>query len=229
MRRVCEEVELAACSDLAVLITGETGTGKEVVARAIHVRSTRADRPLIYVNCAALPESVAESELFGHVRGAFTGAFENRAGKFEVADRGTLFLDEIGELPLSIQAKLLRTLQTGEIQRVATDSVLRVDVRIIAATNRDLPTEIENGRFRPDLFHRLSVFPIHVPPLRDRRDDILLLAGFFLDEARIRLGLRAALRALPRSDRSRRWARIRVARSEAAQVRRPRVAEAGHR
>jgi anaerobic nitric oxide reductase transcription regulator len=189
MRDVCREAELAAHSDLTALITGETGTGKEVVARTIHSRSARADRPLIYVNCAALPESVAESELFGHARGAFTGAIENRAGKFEVADRGTLFLDEIGELPLSIQAKLLRALQTGEIQRVGTDQVLRVDVRIVAATNRDLAAEVTAGRFRPDLFHRISVYPIHVPPLRERSEDILLLAGFFLDEARIRLGL----------------------------------------
>ncbi len=189
MRGVVQEVEIAARSDLAVLITGETGVGKEVVARAIHTGSPRADRPLIYVNCAALPESIAESELFGHVRGSFTGALDNRAGKFEVADKGTLFLDEIGELPLSIQAKLLRALQTGEIQRVGADQILRVDVRIIAATNRDLPAEVAAGRFRADLFHRLSVYPIEVPPLRDRRDDILLLAGFFLDEARIRLGL----------------------------------------
>ena len=189
MRAVVQEAELAARSDLAVLITGETGVGKEVVARAIHAGSERAERPLIYVNCAALPEAIAESELFGHVRGAFTGADDNRAGKFEVADRGTLFLDEIGELPLSIQAKLLRALQTGEIQRVGADRALHVDVRIIAATNRDLPAEVAAGRFRADLFHRLSVYPIAVPPLRERRDDILLLAGFFLDEARIRLGL----------------------------------------
>ncbi|MCX5745655.1 MAG: nitric oxide reductase transcriptional regulator NorR [Proteobacteria bacterium] len=184
-----DEVSLAGRSDLAVLITGETGVGKEVVARAIHAASARSDRPLIYVNCAALPESIAESELFGHVRGAFTGATEHRAGKFEVADGGSLFLDENGELPLSIQPKLLRALQSGEIQRVGSDKLLRVDVRIIAATNRDLPVEVALGRFRADLFHRLSVYPIRVPALRDHRDDISLLAGFFLDEARMRLGL----------------------------------------
>ncbi len=186
---VRDEVSLAGRSDLAVLITGETGVGKEVVARAMHAASMRSAQPLIYVNCAALPESIAESELFGHVRGAFTGATEHRSGKFEVADGGTLFLDEIGELPLSIQPKLLRALQSGEIQRVGSDKLLRVDVRIIAATNRDLPGEVAVGRFRADLYHRLSVYPIRVPALREHRDDIGLLAGFFLDEARLRLGL----------------------------------------
>jgi anaerobic nitric oxide reductase transcription regulator len=184
-----DEVSLAGRSDLAVLITGETGVGKEVVARAIHAASMRSAQPLIYINCAALPESIAESELFGHVRGAFTGATEHRSGKFEVADGGTLFLDEIGELPLSIQPKLLRALQSGEIQRVGSDKLLHVNVRIIAATNRDLPGEVGVGRFRADLFHRLSVYPIRVPALREHRDDISLLAGFFLDEARLRLGL----------------------------------------
>ncbi len=183
------EVALAGHSDLAVLITGETGVGKEVVARAIHAASARSDKPIIYVNCAALPESIAESELFGHIRGAFTGATEHRPGKFEVADGATLFLDEIGELPLSIQPKLLRALQSGEIQRVGSDKLMRVDVRIIAATNRELPAEVLAGRFRADLFHRLSVYPIRVQPLRERRDDISLLAGFFLDEARMRIGL----------------------------------------
>ncbi len=191
MRAVVHEAEIAARSDLTVLITGETGTGKEVVARSIHAHGERAARPLIYVNCAALPESIAESELFGHVKGAFTGAIEHRAGKFEVADHGTLFLDEIGELPLAVQPKLLRALQTGEIQRVGADRVARVDVRIIAATNRDLPAEVRAGRFRADLYHRLSVYPIAIPALRDRREDILLLAGLFLDDARIRLGLGA--------------------------------------
>ncbi|MBL0216181.1 MAG: nitric oxide reductase transcriptional regulator NorR [Myxococcales bacterium] len=189
MASVRDEVSLAGRSDLAVLITGETGAGKEVVARAIHTASPRSEQPLIYVNCAALPESIAESELFGHLRGAFTGASEHRSGKFEVADGGTLFLDEIGELPLSIQPKLLRALQSGEIQRVGSDKLLRVDVRIVAATNRDLPTEVAAGRFRADLYHRLSVYPIRVPSLRERADDISLLAGFFLNEARLRLGL----------------------------------------
>ena len=184
-----DEVSLAGRSDLAVLITGETGVGKEVVARAIHAASPRCAQPLIYVNCAALPESIAESELFGHLKGAFTGATEHRAGKFEVADGGTLFLDEIGELPLSIQPKLLRALQSGEIQRVGSDKLIRVDVRIIAATNRELPVEVAAGRFRADLYHRLSVYPIYVPPLRERRDDISLLTGYFFNDARLRLGL----------------------------------------
>ncbi|MBK9035781.1 MAG: nitric oxide reductase transcriptional regulator NorR [Myxococcales bacterium] len=189
MRALRDDVAMSARTDLAVLISGETGVGKEVVARAIHAAGGRRDRPLIYVNCAALPESIAESELFGHVRGAFTGAIETRAGKFEVADGGTLFLDEIGELPLALQAKLLRAVQSGEIQRVGADHPIHVDVRLMAATNRDLPTEVAAGRFRSDLFHRLSVLPIAVPPLRDRADDVAILAGFFLDESRRRLGL----------------------------------------
>ncbi len=189
IRRVREEIELVAPSDFAVLITGETGVGKELVARSLHEQSRRRDEALIYVNCAALPETVVESELFGHLRGAFTGATADRAGKFEVADRGTLFLDEIGELPLSVQPKLLRALQEGEIQRVGSDEVLRVDVRVVAATNRDLRREVEAGRFRQDLFHRLEMYPIHVPPLRERRADIPMLAGFFLDLYRRRLGL----------------------------------------
>ncbi len=188
-RTLRDEIALSARTDLAVLISGETGVGKELVARSIHDGSARADRPLIHVNCAALPESIAESELFGHVRGAFTGAVDHRAGKFEVADGGTLFLDEIGELPLSLQPKLLRALQSGEIQRVGADRTLLVNVRIVAATNRDLAVEVAAGRFRADLYHRLSVYPIVVPPLRARGDDIAILAGYFLDEARIRLGL----------------------------------------
>jgi anaerobic nitric oxide reductase transcription regulator len=179
---------MVAGSDLAVLITGETGVGKELVARHIHTLSARADEALIQVNCAALPESIAESELFGHVAGAFTGATRDRAGKFEIADGGTLFLDEIGELPLTVQPKLLRVLQQGEIQRIGSDRVHRVNVRVIAATNRNLEHEVERGRFRADLFHRLSVFPLHVPALRERREDILLLATHFVDVARRRLG-----------------------------------------
>ncbi|HEU4732150.1 MAG TPA: nitric oxide reductase transcriptional regulator NorR, partial [Kofleriaceae bacterium] len=189
MERIRHEIALLAGSDLTALITGETGVGKELVASSIHAQSQRRDHALIHVNCAALPEALAESELFGHVRGAFTGASDHRAGKFEVADGGTLLLDEIGELPLSIQPKLLRALQSGEVQRVGSDRMLRCDVRVIAATNRDLAEEVRAGRFRADLFHRVSVYPLHVPPLRERREDIPLLCGYFLDTARARLGL----------------------------------------
>ena len=187
--RVRHEIELLARSELSALITGETGVGKELVAHAIHAKSARSEKPMVHVNCAALPESLAESELFGHVRGAFTGAVDHRAGKFEVADGGTLFLDEIGELPLSIQPKLLRALQSGEVQRIGSDRLLRVDVRVIAATNRDLWEEVRAGRFRADLLYRLGVFPLHVPPLREHRDDIPVLCGHFLDLARERLGV----------------------------------------
>ena len=189
IQRVREEIELVAQSNFGVLITGETGVGKELVAQSIHHSSSRRNEPLIYINCAALPEAIVESELFGHIRGAFTGANADRAGKFEVADKGTLFLDEVGELPLSVQPKLLRALQQGEIQRVGSDQTLRVDVRVVAATNRDLPREVEAGRFRSDLFHRLNMYPLRVPPLRERRSDIPLLAGFFLDRHRRRFGL----------------------------------------
>ncbi len=189
IRRLLESVELVARSGFPVLITGETGVGKELVVRHIHSSSSRREEPLIHVNCAALPEAVAESELFGHVAGAFTGAVRDRAGKFEIADGGTLFLDEVGELPLPLQPKLLRALQQGEIQRVGSDRPHRVDTRVIAATNRDLEAEVAAGRFRADLFHRLAVFPIRVPSLRERREDIPLLAAHFLDGARRRLGL----------------------------------------
>ena len=183
------EIAVVAASDLPVLVTGETGVGKELVARHVHSGSRRKDEALIHVNCAALPESIAESELFGHVEGAFTGAVRDRAGKFEVADGGSLFLDEVGELPLSLQPKLLRALQQGEIQRIGSDRPHRVDVRVIAATNRDLTAEVARGRFRADLYHRLAVYPIRVPALRERREDIPILATHFADSARRRLGL----------------------------------------
>jgi len=189
MQRLRQDIDLVARSDFTVLITGETGTGKELVARAVHAASERKSEPMLYVNCAALPESLADSELFGHVRGAFTGASTDRPGKFEVASGGTLFLDEIGELPLSVQPKLLRAIQQGEIQRVGSDKPIRADVRLVVATNRDLEQEVKAGKFRADLFHRLNVYPLRVPPLRARIDDIPLLAGYFCDVTRRRLGL----------------------------------------
>ena len=189
LHRLLEETAMVAASDLTVLVTGETGVGKERIAHQIHELSPRRDEALIHVNCAALPETIAESELFGHVAGAFTGAVRDRAGKFEVADGGTLFLDEVGELPLTLQPKLLRALQSGEIQRVGSDRVHLVRVRVVAATNRDLEREVERGRFRADLYHRLAVFPLRVPPLRERREDVPLLAAHFADAARRRLGL----------------------------------------
>jgi anaerobic nitric oxide reductase transcription regulator len=183
------EIDLVAPSDLTVLITGETGVGKELVARQLHSHSGRVDKPMISVNCAALPENLVESELFGHVKGAFSGAVENRLGKFEMASGGTLFLDEIGELPLSVQAKLLRVLQGGDLQRVGSDRSHVVDIRLLTATNRDLAEEVRAGRFRADLYHRLTVYPLRVPPLRERKDDILLLAGAFAEENRWRTAL----------------------------------------
>ena len=190
-KALLEEIRLVANSDLSVLITGETGVGKELVAQSIHRHSMRSGKPMISLNCAALPETLVESELFGHVRGAFSGAVNERRGKFELADGGSLFLDEVGELPLAVQAKLLRVLQSGQLQRVGSDREHRVDVRLIAATNRDLAEEVRAGRFRADLYHRLSVYPLRVPPLRERGRDILLLAGYFLEENRPRLGLRS--------------------------------------
>jgi anaerobic nitric oxide reductase transcription regulator len=186
------EIALVAASDLAVLITGETGVGKELVAHHVHAASSRADEAMIHVNCAALPLAIAESELFGHVAGSFTGAAHDRAGKFEVADGGTLFLDEVGDLALDIQPKLLRVLQYGEIQRVGSDRTHRVNVRVIAATNRDLRREVQAGRFRADLYHRLAVFPLHVPALREHRQDIPVLAAHFADAAARRLGMASA-------------------------------------
>ncbi len=190
-KRLVEEIAVVGSSELTVLISGETGVGKELVAQAIHARSPRAKAPMISLNCAALPETLVESELFGHVRGAFSGAVNERRGKFELADGGTLFLDEVGELPLPVQAKLLRVLQSGQLQRVGSDKEHHVNVRVLAATNRDLAEEVRAGRFRADLYHRLSVYPLRVPPLRERGRDVLLLAGFFLEDNRPRLGLRS--------------------------------------
>ncbi len=189
MQKLRADIALVAESELSVLITGETGVGKELVAQAVHARSPRAHKPLVSINCAALPDSLVESELFGHVRGAFTGALSERRGKFEQADGGTLFLDEVGELSLAVQAKLLRVLQSGQLQRLGSDREHHVDVRIIAATNRDLSEEVQAGRMRADFYHRLSVYPLHVPALRERDSDVLQLAGFFLEENRSRLGL----------------------------------------
>jgi transcriptional regulator with GAF, ATPase, and Fis domain len=174
-------IEAVAETSASVLIVGETGTGKELVAHAIHARSPRADGPLVKVNCASIPHELFESEFFGHVRGAFTGAHRDRVGRFELADGGTLFLDEIGEIPMSLQGKLLRVLQEKEFERVGEERTRRVDVRVVAATNRDLQKEVDAGRFREDLFYRLGVFPVQVPPLRKRGDDVVQLAVHFLE------------------------------------------------
>jgi PAS domain S-box-containing protein len=185
LRKVMQQVQLVAPTDATVLITGESGTGKELIARAIHEKSVRSNRPLVKLNCSAVPEGLFESEFFGHVKGAFTGALKDKPGRFEIADRGTLFLDEIGEVPLAMQAKLLRVLQEQELERVGDTRTRKVNVRVIAASNRDLKKEVEEGRFRQDLFYRLSVFPIEVPPLRERREDIAsLLAHFVRQSAR---------------------------------------------
>jgi transcriptional regulator with GAF, ATPase, and Fis domain len=180
LRKVMQQVQLVAPTDATVLITGESGTGKELVARAIHEQSARSERPLIKLNCSAVPEGLFESEFFGHVKGAFTGALKDKPGRFELADGGTLFLDEIGEVPLAMQAKLLRVLQEQELERVGDTRTRKVNVRVIAASNRDLKKEVDEGRFRQDLFYRLSVFPIEVPPLRERPEDIGPLVAHFI-------------------------------------------------
>ena len=180
--RTIEIIRLVGCRRSTVLITGETGTGKEMVARAIHLSSPRAQQAIVAVNCNALPENLLEAELFGHVKGAFTGAIQHRVGRFEQANRGTLFLDEVGDLPLDIQTKLLRVLQEREFQRVGSSETIRVDVRLIAATNVDLLQRVKEGRFREDLYYRLNVVPISAPPLRDRLEDIPVLANHFVEK-----------------------------------------------
>jgi transcriptional regulator with GAF, ATPase, and Fis domain len=181
MQQLAALVRVVARHSTSVLITGETGTGKELVAEALHKLSTRADRPFITVNCAAIPEALIEAELFGHTRGAFTGAVQSRLGKIHAAQGGTIFFDEIGELPLLSQSKVLRFLECGEVQRLGTSDVFRLDVRVIAATNVDLERRVQQGLFREDLFYRLSVFPIELPPLRERLPDVPLLARHFIE------------------------------------------------
>jgi PAS domain S-box-containing protein len=180
IQQLLHQIELVAPTDASVLISGESGTGKELIASAIHEQSKRHERPLIRVNCAAIPRDLFESEFFGHIKGAFTGALQNRTGRFELADGGTIFLDEVGEIPLELQSKLLRVLQEGQIERVGEEQTRSVDVRVVAATNRDLKTDIDARRFREDLFFRLNVFPIEAIPLRDRIDDIPILATHFI-------------------------------------------------
>ncbi|MBC7772297.1 MAG: sigma-54-dependent Fis family transcriptional regulator, partial [Pyrinomonadaceae bacterium] len=198
LARVRAQITRVAPTDTTVLVQGETGSGKELVARSIHAESPRARNAIVAVNCAALPESLIESELFGHERGAFTGADRRRLGKFELADGGTLFLDEIAELPLAAQAKLLRVLQGGAFERVGGTETVRVDVRLVAATHRDLARRVERSLFREDLYYRLNVFRIEVPPLRDRREDLRELVGYL----HARVAKRMARPVLPLSDRS---------------------------
>ena len=205
IREIEQEIESAARSDAKVLITGETGVGKEVVARLIHRHGARASAPLVTLNCAGLPDSLLESELFGHVRGSFTGAYRDKPGLLEMAPNGTVFLDEVGEMSPRMQVVLLRFLETGEIQRVGADrSHTRVNVRLITATNRDLEKEIAEGRFREDLFFRLNVVPIVIPPLRERPEDVEPLARHFLD--RLTTNLRRPPRDCQGARRATRWA-----------------------
>ena len=187
LRDVLRQIDMVARTDATVLITGESGTGKELAARAIHELSARRDRPLVTVNCASIPRELFESEFFGHVKGAFTGAIRDRIGRFQLADKGTIFLDEVGEIPLELQSKLLRVLQEQKVQRVGEDQEHQLDVRVIAATNHNLKEDCESFRFRRDLYYRLSVFPIELPPLRQRPEDVGLLAAHFMELASRRL------------------------------------------
>jgi formate hydrogenlyase transcriptional activator len=187
IKRVLEQVAIVAPTDATVLLHGETGTGKEMVARAIHNLSSRRHNPLVRVNCAAIPSGLLESELFGHEKGAFTGALVQKKGRLELADRGSLFLDEIGDISLELQPKLLRAVQEQEFERLGSARTIQVDVRMIAATHRDLPTMIREDKFREDLFYRFNVFPIEIPPLRERREDIPLLVDYFVTELSARM------------------------------------------
>jgi len=206
IRSLTGQIEKVAVTPARVLISGENGTGKELVARAVHRLSSRAGKPFVEVNCAAIPSELIESELFGHMRGSFTGAVADRVGKFEQADKGTLFLDEVGDMSLAAQAKVLRVLQDGEVTRIGGNKRSQVDVRVLAATNKNLEEEIGAGRFREDLYYRLNVVPLHVPPLRDRREDIPLLAQYFVDQLARKEGAparvldSAAMEALQRLD-----------------------------
>src|ERR1022692_3945724 len=196
LQKVLEQVALVPPTDSTVLLHGETGTGKELIARAIHNLSSRRERSYVRLNCAAIPSGLLESELFGHEKGAFTGALIQRRGRFELADRGTLFLDEIGDITMDLQPKLLRALQEQEFERLGSTKTIHVDVRLIAATHRDLESMIRNNQFREDLFYRLHVFPIEIPPLRERREDIQLLVHFFV--ARLARRMQKRIRSVPR-------------------------------
>ncbi len=189
LRKALDQVGLVGPSGTTALISGESGTGKELIARAIHERSRRKDRAMVTVNCGSVPRELFESEFFGHVKGAFTGAIRDRVGRFQLADGGTLFLDEVGEIPIDLQSKLLRVLQEGTFERVGEERARKIDVRVIAATNRDLKQEVTAGRFREDLYYRLSVYPIDIAPLRERLDDVPILAGYFLEQSCRRLGV----------------------------------------
>lgn len=193
MQRINALIKRVANTEATVLITGESGTGKEVGARAIHSLSSRAHLPFVPINCAAIPHELMESELFGHARGAFTGAHAARAGMFQLADGGTIFLDEVGEIPLTLQPKLLRVLQSGEVRPVGSDQTTAINVRVIAATNKDLSKELQAGTFREDLFYRLQVIPLHLPPLRSRRSDVPLLIAHFLEKSNRKYGASARI------------------------------------